>query len=401
MSLINKVGLVKLLSIVFIMMLINGSWIVALGQTPEEARNANIYIELSGLRAVKNATMTIVLSINNATRSQNVEVFQNVPIRFNSSINAQISSSSVLLLRGIIEEREVLRLKIMFSSQVWRVVEATCDNDFIKPIKSAQLLLIRISTMMVKVQLFVPFFINNETSVVITLGNESITPSIEKVHNGTLISFATFINNQNNTMKILIIKDNTSLVAIEGAIPSNGSTNMKVNSIFNEMRLAFMSGEGIIESTIDTTPLLANPFTSKGAIFSGIALTIRSIMESEFTRTVKISIFDASSKKIIPSNISLSIYTTIHKIWYNITVPNNTVILNLPKEQLMIIAKSDGYETAKVGVDANATEVNIYLNNPNPIVKIFNQISSWLIQNWPILAFIFLTAVILILRRRL
>jgi hypothetical protein len=381
---------------VFCIILANVLPILAL----EQGIGVKAVIKVGGLQALRDGSMNLIISINNANVSQVIEIFKGKEISMNATMEAQtIKKGSSIIVDGIVNGSNVLKIRLILHEGGWYVAEAEYDPSVFKPIANSQLIQARMITSLARVEIFIPNFLITDEVVEIKLGEETITPSITKSNNGSSIIFNAFINvNETPTINVHVFKENKTLLNIFGRIPlENNFTGIAVEGIFNNVNFKVLRGSGLIEFSVNTTVLNEWPLNDRGVIFKGIEISIKPITGVEANREVRINVLDEFTKKLIEKPVKFSIYTELHKTWLNVTSTSGNFSLLLPKEPIIIYAHVEGYEDNSIKVDSNATKVIIYLKNSNPppeerLIRSLHQAWDWTVSNW----FIFLSLIVLI-----
>jgi hypothetical protein len=161
----------------------------------EQGIGVKAVIKVGGLQALRDGSMNLIISINNASVSQVIEIFKGKEISMNATIGAQtIKKGSSIIVDGIVNGSNVLKIRLILHEGGWYVAEAEYDPSVFKPIANSQLIQARMITSLARVEIFIPNFLITDEVVEIKLGEETITPSITKSNNGSSIIFNAFIN---------------------------------------------------------------------------------------------------------------------------------------------------------------------------------------------------------------
>jgi len=394
----KKIKYFKTLATVMYITIIFCAMLAAL--EPVSALSVKAVIKLGGLMPLVNGTLNVIVSLDHVSARQVIEISKGKEVKAEANIEGQhIRKGSNIIIEGIIDSLNILKIKLTFHESGWRVTEADYNSAFLRPIPNAELLNVQLVTNIAKVEIFIPNFLVTEESVEVKIGEESISPSITKTSSGTYIAFNAFINiNETTTMTLNIIRGDKKLLSIFGTIPIEGNnyTGFKVEGVFDNVNLKFLRGLGLIEFSITTEFLKEVPINDRGVIFRGIEVSIKPLSSIEAAREVRILVFDEYTKKIIQKTVQLSIFMEERKTWLNVTATSGNASIILPKETLKIYASVEGYEDSSIKVDPEVSLVSLYLRNKSPsveerIVRLFYGLQQWILKN--LLAFLLMVII--------
>jgi len=348
-----------------------------------------VEVQVSGLTALRDCDLLVHFTFNNMTESKRVTLRQGDELRVASSIKAPLSKPSVLQVQAIGQDRKQLfDLKVLIDEGHARVVEAYVDTSSLKPLGDRELAHIKLSAGLAKVVVELPLLLSGSEEIVAQVGDKKVDVEVSKGKSATMLTLTTMIDvDEEPPFALRVLSHNLTLFEALGRISAKNSTSdVTVRGVIKTVHVKLMKGRGLLELVLPTSLLQPMPLNERGVIYEGLVMTLEPLVNIEEAREVKITVIERLTGKVIEGPLSLSFYFMLHKTWLNFSAPGQTSVL-LPREDAVLYVSAEGYKAACVEVSANASEVQVVLDNERlaflgMALRALQAAWSWLCNHW-------------------